>query len=93
MERLVIFIRAVTRRVSTWARGIGLIPPSALFGQNYPTNRSVVVNTEGNFQLVEGTGTPGEGGTPLELTKEFVTRVRMVEAGGVEPPVHKRERV
>ena len=63
--------RAVTRRVKSWARtdATDLVPPVALFGQNHPVNRSVVVNADGNFQLIEG-GTPGAGGGALETTTE-----------------------
>ena len=49
-----------------WAR-IGsntLIPPEALFGPNHPNNRTVVVSSEGNFQLIEGgSQAPGDLGT------------------------------
>ena len=66
--------RAITRRVSSWARGIGLVPPSALFGQNHPVNRTVVVNSEGNFQLIVGTPGGGEADTGdlrFELVGQF----------------------
>ena len=72
--------RALVRGVEAWARtgANTLIPPAKLFGLNFPTNRTVTVNTSGNFQLIEGG--PGGGGTPLVLTREDVTRITLVDA-------------
>lgn len=55
-------VRLLGRKVKAFAV-VGantLIRPIDLFGTNHPNNRTVVVNTEGNFQLI--TGTPSENG-------------------------------
>ena len=67
--------KAALSQIEDWAEtgNNHLIPPEALFGQNHENNRNVVVNTQGNFQLIAIS--TGGGGGPIEVLINRTSRI------------------